>query len=229
MTEKENPADKLKSLMEGLTNHSESCRQAAIDRYNQRIKSTEHLTSFFESHLKKDSWLVFDEAIPISNGIAPNEAGSIELYSKTWYRELKDLALAAQGNKTLSIINHESKPKQWRVTPKAFVKWALEKEININPVLVEVIKLEKKTPSFKKAHGNTESNAQKRESILVAALAVLAAYPDKCKLNGKVSAAKIADQIEQKSDIWFGYDDIPLKRRGVEDLIRKALKTTVNQ
>lgn len=82
--------------------------------------------------------------------------------------------------------------------------------------------------SAQKTHGNTESNAKKREEILGAALAVLAKWPEDCQAgNGKIQATKIRDLIENKGYLfWLEDGEPPLKTSEIEKLIRGWLKKT---
>ena len=77
-----------------------------------------------------------------------------------------------------------------------------------------------------KPHGNTESNASKREEILGAALAVMAALPEDCKTStGSFRGSEIANLIDQKSFAIFDNEDgePPLGKRQASELINKWL------
>lgn len=78
---------------------------------------------------------------------------------------------------------------------------------------------------LQRSHGNTEHFAQKREQVLGAAFAVLAAYPEQCRNNkGKIEATKVRQLIEQEARLfWPRIGEPPLQTDGIEKLIRKYL------
>lgn len=78
----------------------------------------------------------------------------------------------------------------------------------------------------KKIHGNTVSNASKREQILGAAVAVMAAFPENCKRGNKYSGKKITDEIEKRAKIWWPDEyEPPLQSRQIAELINDYLRT----
>jgi hypothetical protein len=72
----------------------------------------------------------------------------------------------------------------------------------------------------------TDSFNDDKERILGAALAILCAYPEKCKDNkGQIKANRIVKIINEKGVFWFG-DRIPnLSNSVITDLINRWLQT----
>ncbi len=78
-----------------------------------------------------------------------------------------------------------------------------------------------------KRHGNTDVHASKREEVLGAALAVLAAFPDQCKSSsGNIIVSKISKLIDQKSTLLFSTTNgnPPLSLDTISRLLNKWVK-----
>jgi hypothetical protein len=192
------------------------------------VANPEALRIFYEDLARLDTWLLHSEAIPYCRAVEPSQWSSIEHGYRDWTDKLTPLIKAGVGA-TLMVINPDAKEKDWRVKPKEFVKWLHSKGMRPRKELEDVLKLkfttnEAKNESSYSEHPNAEHDAQKRQQILEAALAILANYPDQCMDKGKVSGAAIARIMEEKSTLWFKYDDIPLSVRKVRELINQALK-----
>jgi hypothetical protein len=200
-------------------------------KHIQFVSDSVELKKFYHDVVRLDTWLLSDEAIPYCVGVEPSQWHAIEPLYQQFSRKLNSL-IKAGTVVTLNIVNPEAKEKKWRVMPKEFVQWLHSKGIRPRKELEESLGLQyrddKKNNLKITNHQNTEVNAQKREQILFAALSVLARWPEECtKKNGKISAAAITNLIEQKSNIWFGYDELPMTTRGMTLLISKALKKTL--
>ncbi len=72
-----------------------------------------------------------------------------------------------------------------------------------------------------KPNGHEERHAKNREEVLGAALAVMTAWPEKCRFNnGKINASAIADLIIEKSyNFWRETGEPPLKKDGITRLV----------
>lgn len=194
------------------------------------VANPEELRIFYEDVARLDTWLLHSEAIPYCRAVEPSQWSSIEHGYRDWTDKLTPLIKAGVGV-TLMVINPDAKEKDWRVKPKEFVKWLHSKGMRPRKELEDVLSIQYKVKKEIKTsvHQNVEVNAQKREQILFAALSVLSRWPDECKKkNGQISASAIANLIEQKSIIWFGYDELPLEKRGMINLISKSLKSTLD-
>jgi hypothetical protein len=79
----------------------------------------------------------------------------------------------------------------------------------------------------KKPHRNSELNANNRELVLGAAVAVLSAFPEQCRTKdlAKVQASKVAKLIDQKSTILFESGEPPL----TENIISRIINEYVNK
>jgi hypothetical protein len=76
----------------------------------------------------------------------------------------------------------------------------------------------------KKSHGNTESNASKRELVLGAAIFVLSKFPDQCRATkglNEVMGAKVADLIDQKSQLLFESGEPPFSKDKISRIVNK--------
>lgn len=220
----------INSLMGMLDKHKKA-NQEQIENYKKQhtalIKDSEALKKFYENAVYLDTWLLHSEVIPYCMAVEPSQWFNIKSGYQQWTDKLSPLINAGAGD-TLKIINPEAKERQWRVKPKEFVQWLHKKGLRPRKELEEVLGIKFKDENSRKEnyndHANAEHQAQKRQKILEAALAVLAHYPDKCMEKGKVSGTAIGRMIEQNSPFWFD-DEVPVSERGVTDLINKALNT----
>lgn len=205
----------------------QSQREDRVQRYETwkaRLNDDQAIRTFVEQHLKLDTWLLHSEAISICQACDIDDA---MLSNSDWATQVKQHIEAAKHT-SLEIINPDEKPAKWRVKPVTFIKWLRSKELSpiapVDKVLLDIA--DDTNPQPETTNNRTERFAANRERIFIAALAVLAEYPEKCSVNGKVSASAIVRMIEEKADLWFGYEDVPMSQRVMTELIRKALNTT---
>lgn len=206
---------------------------------NQFQKSQEHdkqnhealknnpalLLQFYEEKSKLDTWLAIEEAMPFCVGSSKQAWPTVKKQYELWATDLLSQIRASAGI-SLKILNPEHKERLWRVRPYDFVSWLSKKGLCPNEQLKTAF-LEAKKGTAKEAiseHGNAERFAQQREQVLAAALSALSNFPEQCKSQGKVNGAAISKLLEQKSQLWFGNEDLPLSSRGIANLINKSLK-----
>lgn len=210
-----------------MVNYSdkEECRQS----YEQRFKDPDALRIFMEECTQLDSWLLYSEALPFCQGVDPREWRHVREDCLDWQAQVIRLIKASIGT-SLKVINPEVEEGSLRVKPKVFVQWLHNKNINLHPELEAALGVSfstEKAPKKKgyREHGNAEFHAQRREKVLAAAIAVMAAAPDNCKVNNKFSGSAISSQIDRFSDQVYGpYEEPPLGTRKTEEIINKALK-----
>jgi hypothetical protein len=222
----DDPLIQVQKAIADFQNSREARKNAAIDEHRQRIKSPEMLVSLYKRYQARESFLLFSEAIPLCFGAEPEHWAAIaEIYGNK-PKNIEDLVRSAIGVK-LTALNSDKKENEWRVEPKKFLEWLKTKQFTppsqFFDICGEPIKL--KANKSEKPHGNAKRFEANREAVLRAALACVAAFPEKCKRHGKFAGGTIATLIEQKSELWFGYDEIPMKHRAMSDLINEVLKT----
>lgn len=205
--------------------NKEECRQS----YEQRLKDPDLLRIFMEECTQLDSWLLYSEALPFCQGVDPREWRQVRELHMAWQAQVIRLIKASIGT-SLKAINPEAEEGSLQVKPKVFVQWLHSKEMRPLPELESVLGVELSAEKKSKnneynPHGNAEIHAQRREKVLAAAVAVMAAVPDKCKRNGKVAGSAIAEQIDVFSTQVYGVgEEAPLGSRKVAEIISKALK-----
>jgi hypothetical protein len=210
-----------------MVNYSnkEECRQS----YEQRLKDPDTLRMFMEECTGLDSWLLYSEALPFCQGVDHREWSQVRELHLDWQAQVIRLIKASIGT-SLKVINPEAEDGGLRVKPKVFVQWLHSKGIRphseLEVVLAMAYSAEKKSKDEKYSkHGNAEFHAQRREKVLAAAIAVMAAVPEKCKRDGEFSGSTIAEQIDVFSTQVYGIgEDAPLGSRKVTEIISKALK-----
>ncbi len=206
----------------------EEARQYAIE-HKTLVYDLSYRKRFYGRFIHLDTWLLFNEAVPIYFCYEPQYwISGYCAYIEESIQLLRQIAAGA--GYTLNVLNPSAERIEWRVKPKEFIKWVADKDFDTPVELADIFGLDAEGKSQQKigdykTHGNTEHHAQRREKILAAALAVLSAVPDKCQNKGKISSSAIADQIELFGDHVYGqYEDPPLSRRTTIDTISKALK-----
>lgn len=203
----------------------EECRQS----YEQRLKDPDALRTFMEECTGLDSWLLYSEALPFCQGIDHREWNQVRGLHFDWQAKVISLIKASIGI-SLKVINPDAEEGDLRVKPKVFVKWLHSKDLRPHPELEAVLKMaysaEKQSKNqMYSQHGNAELHAQKREKVLAAAIAVMAAVPEKCQTNGKFTGSAISNQIDVFSTQVYGAgEDAPLGTRKVTEIISNALK-----
>lgn len=231
--------DPTVELMEGFQNLASHLQKRSDDKYNEmlsrhrlRMDDEDYMDSFVDDCLKMETWLLYSEALAVCQGWTPEPNRNAPYCVSDWAQVLKKQAEASQHT-SLPLLNPQDKPAQWRVKPKAFITWLRKKNLHpirevdasIDRVLAEQSPT-KTVDSDAEPNKYAERHAVNREAVLHAAVAVLAAFPEQCRKNGKVTASAVVNQIEEKSPLWFGSEDLPLGRRTMQDIISKAIKST---
>jgi hypothetical protein len=126
---KENEARKSpeQRAHEARLREAETQALKAVKLEKEKTKAKE----LFKTWLKRDTWRIYDEAIPLSKGEKPEDL----LFND------EDLWKLVQRcvNQSLSIINPDAKPKLWLVKPFEWVRWLKEKDLSIHPQLAELL------------------------------------------------------------------------------------------
>lgn len=86
------------------------------------------------SWIKRDTWLVYEEAMPLAKAEKPD----VETLFNSRDEKLWALIQSCAGH-SLQLINPDAKPKQWRVKPFEWVRWLKLKEQFVHPQLETLI------------------------------------------------------------------------------------------
>lgn len=223
--------ESVKSLTSHIQKSSEDKRNEMFLRHNLRMEDQGYMDSFIAECLEMETWLLYSEALAVCQGWTPSTNQNEHYCVSNWAKAVKKQAEASQFT-SLPLLNPQDKPAEWRVKPKALINWLRKKRLepitevdtSIDRVIAEQ-SANKTVTTDAEPNKYTERHAVNREAILHAAVAVLAAFPEQCRKNGKVSASAVVNQIEERSPLWFGHDDPPLGRRAMQDLISKAIKS----
>lgn len=222
----EDGREKFLSAFNTLKDNENSRQQAYREKHIEVIKDSRFRTEFYKLVLQLDTWLLHSEAIPFLFCSRPNQWQDIRsLYSRQ-SSNLETMVKASEGVGILPV-NLTAKPKELRVKPQEFIAWAHNKNLLPYPELADAIDLKNKVdkkPIYSN-HKNAEHNAQKRQKVLEAALAILAAYPDQCVYRNRISGTAIYKVMIDKSQIWFDYEELPFSEDVIVDLLNSALKT----
>jgi hypothetical protein len=120
---------------EQRTREAEVTRKKFQAHAQDKIKK-EHikLKTLFNDWIKRDTWLIYDEAMPLIKAEEPEE----ETIFSSRDRKLWSIVQSCAGH-SLNLINPEAKPKQWKVKPFEWIRWLKEKEQYIHPLLIELL------------------------------------------------------------------------------------------
>jgi hypothetical protein len=217
-------ANNISGLLKDKMNKSQQNinEQIHLVRTNRKYQK-----AFLQRFVKMESWLLLSEAIPICLGYGPE----YEAYAKgdKDYSKIENLAKGLEAS-NLDIIDHHKPIKEWKVKPKDFVKWLSDYDQYVIDELcvyfLSDINSEVNEKYLAVSEAQSERHAVNREKVLIAAVSILANFPDQCIGRGnKVSATEVARVMEEKSPIWFGEKEIPLKPTPLKKLISTAIKS----
>lgn len=226
------PAEVFTNILQQFQVLSANARESTQETISERNKSSILLKKFFIEQANFDSWLLFEQAIPILKGISQKEFHDTGAAYSPWYKEIKILAIAA-CNHGLNITGADKKEKEWRVNPKEFVRWAIKKNIIVHSELITSLGVTLPKPQTElkplneiKNFDQAERHAFIRERFYIAALSLIANHPEQCQdKKGAWAIDRISKTIELNSSIWFGSEHLPLAPKKVNEIISKAIRS----
>ena len=218
----------------------EASQQEGINQQLENIYGREkiELQMLYENWVVKDTWLLKHEAMPLLSGVNPES--NVLLLPSDLQKNIEQLWFHAKNcvdQGLLRIINPEKNEEDWRVNPLDVYCWARISRIELPDVFSMLMEFVSKTIKQQdlqqKSYIDTdnvehdyENFDQNRERVLGIALALLAAYPEKCRNSrGKVKVDKIVNLINEKGEFWLGNENLNLSTTVVRDLIGKWLNT----
>ncbi len=211
-------------------------RQREIEIHGEERIQQQRL---YERWVTKDVWHLKNEALPLLFGFDPENKSRIR-NGNDFNSKIDELWAHAQKcveQGLLAVKNNNDEPDNWQIKPAVIYRWATVSRVYVPQeftVLMEfVLSTVKQTDNSDRNYneaGNNITDASvfdnDKERILGAALAILAAYPGKCKNNkGRIQANKIVDIINERGEFWFGSQIPSLSNSAMTDLINRWLQT----
>lgn len=186
------------------------------------------LQLLYEQWVGKNDWKLKDEALLLLLAIDPelkSFPGNIDeknIYDKLWIHA-RDCV--EQG--LLKVINLEQAPEEWCVKPVDVYRWAIISRIEVPAELGRLMEYIVSTVKQAVADKDgTDDYDKNRENILGMALAILAAFPERCKNGeGQVTADNILEMMDKKSHISPETRNTGLPVTDRRELIEKWLNT----
>ena len=231
---------KIKSCFSKNTDNKtavdEQSVEISMEEREEKIfeKETLNLQKLYEQWSCKESWLLYDEGIPLLFGLEPgNNNIDDELSDKI--ESLWEHAQDCVNKKLLAVINQEKPAKEWQVRPLDLYSWGTISRITMPEefsLLMSFVAQTIKPVSIQAEYTVNESSEdmlyqKHREIVLGAATSLLVNAPDLCKnKKGKVVSNLIARNILENEDQWFGNDRPMLAETAMTDLIDEYLKLT---
>ncbi len=236
-----NIINKIKSFIalhdKNKSEQEDNVPEISMSEREDKIYDVEKLSlqKLYEKWSCKDEWLLYDEGMPLLFGMNPDvrEAEDSEISER-----IEDLWVHAQEcvhKKLLSVINTEKQEKEWQVRPIDLYSWATVSRITVPDefctlmtFVAQTIKPVESLPHSIQTESEEDMLYQKhREIVLGAATSLLVNAPGLCKNNkGNVDSNKIAINIIENEDQWFGDDRPQLAQTAMSDLINEYLKLT---
>lgn len=208
--------------------------QRLADIYGQEMLQ---LQTLYEKQVVRDTWLLRDEAIWLLSGIDPEQRNEADAETRQHVGDLWEHARKCVDERLLAVVNREQKAEQWEVRPVDIYQWARISRVELPDVFSSLMEFVVNTIKPAGAESATASNNdgpdntvhqfdQDREAVLGMALAVLAAYPERCKSSsGRIKAQRIVEIINEKEQFWLGDRQTTMSLTAKHDLISKWLAT----
>lgn len=206
-------------------------RQKEMDVYGMDRITQQKL---YEKWAVKQCWHLRNQAIPLLLAMDP-ENYTESLHDETSKQRYEDLWLHAQHcveQGLLPVSNLEAAATDWQAAPVDVYKWAAISRVQLPEQLTFLMEFILKsilsTENNQDIVANSEQNSRvydkDKENILGAALAILVAYPERCRNNkGRVKSENILTLVNENEGLLFG-DDLPeLSPTASLDIINKWL------
>ncbi|RME33152.1 MAG: hypothetical protein D6786_08480 [Gammaproteobacteria bacterium] len=169
----------------------------------------------YEKWTRREEWSLRSEAVPLLLAIEPEEWGA--LLSSPGLASAEEVLwglveqAAAQGQ--LPLLNPAEDSAFWRVAPRDIYLWARARGIALPPAfdqlmsfIISVVPAEIPGEPVPGGAGPQPSDSSERETVLGAALALLANVPANCRDgSGWVTGEALARQIIANQALWFDH------------------------
>jgi hypothetical protein len=198
-------------------------------------KETLNLQKLYEQWSCKESWLLYDEGIPLLFGLEPSGNKQVDDETSDKIESLWEHAQECVQKKLLPVINTEKPKEEWEVRPIDLYSWGTISRISMPDEFSMLMTFVAQTikPLEIQSIDNYSENVQDilyqkhREIVLGAATSLLVNAPELCKNSkGRIISKKIAQNIIENEDQWFGDERPLLAETAMTDLIDEYLKLT---
>lgn len=208
-----------------------------MKQHEDKVYAAEQLSlqKCYEQWCCKEKWLLHREGIPLLLGFNPNERQALDKESLDKVDTLWTHAKECVQKKLLPVINIEFPEEEWEVSPLELHSWgtvsriAMPDEFNMLMAFVaQTIKPEVSSQNNSQDESAEGMLYQKhREIVLGAAMSLLVNAVGLFKnKKGKIVSNKIAKNIMENEDQWFGEDRPLLSEATMTDLIDEYIKLT---
>jgi hypothetical protein len=138
------------------------------------------LTELFAKWCKCDTWLIYDQAIALTQGREPDTA----LLLGFAHNSLWGFVQSCAGH-SFKVVNIKESPNQWRVEPREWARWLKEKAQAVPQELINIVlpKPNQAEPE-KKASRATQTRERKKRDKIVALKKFLAEVGERARAAG---------------------------------------------
>ncbi len=236
-----NVIDKIKLLFlfnkEPEKKYSENFPKISMSEREEKTYDKEKLSlqKLYERWSCKESWLLYNEGIPLLFGIEPGSSLAIEDELSGKIESLWGHAQECVHKKLLPVINPEKPVAEWRVRPIDLYSWGTISRITMPAEFSSLMTFVAQTIKPVETHSNLIHSEdardmlyqKHREIVLGAATSLLINATDLCKnKKGRIVSNMIVKNIIENEDQWFGGDKPLLAETAMTDLINEYLKLT---
>lgn len=199
-------------------------RLTGTGRLSDRVMRTDEMQQqlLYEYWLKRDTWSLRDEAVPLLLGLDPASADPEEpAVQETWDSVKSDVK-----ENRLSIYNRQAPADSWSVAPAVIYRWASENNIPLPAPFSELMEfilqaVKREGQSDVMEDEGSRFNAE-NESILGAALALINRFPDACfESDGGIDIHKTIILMKEHATDLFGTPGPEFSYERVYDLLKR--------
>lgn len=187
----------------------------------------------YEKWIRKESWLLKTEAIPLLLGLDPErppaEQIDDDLQLNLWAHAKK----CVEKGLLTPVTNSNKQADEWSVSPAVIYRWASVSRIELPDafaMLMEFVLTTVKQDNSRvddttqgheqNSHDEATKLATDRERILGASLALLSACPERCKnRRGDVKSTKIMTLFGEYENVLFADERPDISSVLVKDVI----------
>lgn len=211
--------------------------ELSMQEREEKIFETDVLSlqKLYEQWSCKESWLLYEQGIPLLFGIQPEHRKLVEEEDSEKIESLWQHAKECVQKKLLPVINIEKPETEWEVRPIDLYSWGTVSRISMPTEFSTLMTFVAQTikPVDTRSNINQSENAQDmlyqkhREIVLGAATSLLVNAPELCKnKKGHIVSNNIARNIIENEGQWFGDEKLLLAETAMTDLINEYLKLT---
>lgn len=182
--------------------HNDALKLAA--QQEKAEKESKKLTQLYSNWCKRDTWLVYEQAVYLADGRDPaafNLVGS----NNTQIWELTKSC----GGHSLSLVNPKDKPSQWMVSPREWARWLKEKGYSVPVELTAILFPEQPIVTSKQKIAPAQESREKKKRDRLKALKAFVSDVEERARKSRVEFVKVAISVTKGDFLDVFYSQYP--------------------